>query len=263
MIKLEAGNLNRFNKIIEISNLKPLYCTENETLKSVITKAISLNHRKLPVLSKDKKLIGIVTYTDMLDALLRNQKSDTEISNVMTRNLISSNSDDSIGYAFQKLKMSRRGGLPIINKSSKLVGIVTERDFVKRFSNVDFGLKISDIMTSKPFFISKNFSMLNALKSFVNTKYRRLPVVENNTLIGIVTSYDILRYLHSHDYNFSTLEEPIQFSMRSDVYTISKNRDISEAIKIMKNNDVGGIVVEENKKIEGILTERDILEEIM
>jgi len=260
-IKLEAGNLNRFSKITEIANLNPVYCKETDNLNAVVDKAISLNHRRLPVISKDMKLVGIVTYMDILDALLRGQKTDMMVSNIMTRDVIYSNADDTIGYILQKLKMSRRGGIPII-KDKKLIGVVSERDFVKRFSDVNFGIQIKDVMTPKPFFISKKFSILNSLKSLVNTRYRRLPVVENNILIGIVTAYDVLKYLHDHDYNLAALEEPIDFIMKTDVYTISAERDVSEAVKMMKVKDVGGILVTNKNNLEGIVTERDVLEQI-
>lgn len=259
-IRLEAGGLNRFGKIIEIARPNPVYCRETDSLKAVVEKAISSNHRRLPVISRDGRLIGIVTYMDILNALLRGEKANTEISNIMCRDVISSNADDMIGFVFQKLKMSRRGGLPII-KNGKLVGMIGERDFVKEFSDINFGVQVKDIMTPKPFFIPKKFSISSSLKSLVNTRYRRLPVVENKTLIGIVTAYDVVKYLHSHEYNLSALEEPIDFIMRTDVYTISENKDVSEAVKMMKAKDVGGILVM-NKNLEGIVTERDVLEEI-
>jgi len=58
---------------------------------------------------------------------------------------------DSIEFVLQKIKLSRRGGLPILKKR-KLVGMVSERDFVKYFDKVKFGKNVGEIMTKKPFF---------------------------------------------------------------------------------------------------------------
>lgn len=261
IVKLEDGNLDRLGRITEIANLNPVFCKDSEKLSEVVNKAISQNHRRLPVVSKGNMLVGIVTYMDVLDALSRGQGPDAKISNIMTRDFVYSSPDETIEYAFQKLKMSRHGGLPILHNHA-LIGLVTERDFIKRFSDVVFKTHIKDIMTPKPLFISKKFSALNAFESIVNTRYRRLPVVENNKLIGIVTSFDMIEYLHRNNYDLSSLNRSLDIIMKTSIASILGNKDISEAIKLMKSRDVGGILIADNDKLEGIVTERDVLEQI-
>jgi len=51
--------------------------------------------------------------------------------------------------------------------------------------------------------------------------------------------------------------------MRKNIYTVNAEVDISEAIAEMKQKNVGGLLVVKDKKLEGIITERDILEEIV
>lgn len=260
-VKLEDANINRFDKITSVANLKPLYCKETDTFYSIVDEIIRLNHRRLPVVAKDMKLIGIVTYMDILNSLLRGQTKDTQISTIMVRDVIACSEDETISYVLQKLKMSRRGGLPI-TKNNKLVGIVGERDFVRPFADISFNLKIKESMTPRPFFISRKFSILDCLKSMVNTSYRRLPIVENNSLSGIVTAFDIVKYIHEHEYNLEALKEPIDFILKEPV-VITEEEDVSDAIKLMKDKDVGGLLVVNGNKLDGIITERDILEQIV
>ena len=261
-VKLEDGNLNPVSRIMEIANLNPVYCNENNNLSEVVNKTISLNHRRLPVLSKGDKLVGMVTYMDILDALLRGMSSEAKISNIMTRDIVTSNEDESIWNTFQKLKMSRRGGLPIVH-NQKLMGLVTERDFVKRFIDVNFETKIRNMMTPKPLFIhSRKLSIMDAFKSLVNTRYRRLPVVENKKIVGIVTSYDMILYMQKNNYDFSVLGKPLDTIMKTSVCSISGYKGISEAVKLMKTKDVGGILVTDDGRLEGMITERDVLEQI-
>jgi CBS domain-containing protein len=199
---------------------------------------------------------------DILDAFLRRQEFSDAVSSIMIRDVIFCEESDSIGFVLQKIKLARRGGLPILKKK-KLVGVVSERDFVKYFDKVNFGKSVSEIMTKKPFFIPPSISILDGLKSLVNTHYRRLPVVENKNLEGIVTAIDFLTYIKENKFEFEALDEPINKIMRKEVYTINEEADISEAIAEMKRKNVGGLLVVKDKKLEGIITERDILEEIV
>ena len=51
--------------------------------------------------------------------------------------------------------------------------------------------------------------------------------------------------------------------MIKNIFTVKKNDDLSVAIKIMETKGIGGLpVVDDKKKLEGIITERDILEKI-
>jgi predicted transcriptional regulator len=69
--------------------------------------------------------------------------------------------------------------------------------------------------------------------------------------------------MHGKKYDQDSMDEPIDPIVIKDVYTISKDKDLSDAIKTMKEKDVGGLLVVDNDKLEGIITERDILEEIV
>jgi len=262
-IELEKAGLDRFQKIIKIAKLSPVYCKESESINEVVDKIIRTGHRRLPVLSGGGKLIGIITYMDILDAFLRRQKFDEKISTIMTRDVVFCEADDSIGHVLQKFKISRRGGFPILEKE-KLVGMISERDFIKYFSDVNFSTKVEDLMTKKPFFVPPKIAILDCLKSLINTRYRRFPVVENKKLIGIITAIDFLKYIREKDLNTPNLKTPIGPIVNNYVFSISKEKDVSDAIKLMKSKDIGGIpVVDKNNTLEGIITERDILEEIV
>jgi predicted transcriptional regulator len=259
-IKIESSGLNRNDKIINIANLNPTKAYDNETIKEVVRKTILSQHRRIPIVNKKDELIGILTTMDILDAFLRQQNFNEDITSIMIREVIFCFDNDSIESCIKKMKISRRGGLPIINKKGILVGIVNERDVVRKFVNVNFNYKVEDVMTKKPLVISNKISIYDCLKSLVNSHYRRLPVVEKGKLIGIVTSSDMIRFIEDHNYRLEDLHAPVDYIMRKDVITISKDRDISDAIKLMVEKDVGGILVVDNSNLIGIITERDILE---
>jgi CBS domain-containing protein len=262
-IDLTLSGLNRSEKIINLSEPNPTYCLEHESISSVARKMIERGHRRLPVLTKNKKVVGIVTTMDILSAFLRKQNFNEPISTIMNREVIFCNASEPLGSVLQKFKFSRRGGFPII-EDGRLVGVVSERDIVRKFAGTNFGVKIEEVMTRKPFFITPNISILDALRSMVNTHYRRLPVVEDNKIVGIVTSADILSYLEKNEFSFPSLLTQVLPTFNKKVFYVSKEQDVSEAIGMMVEHDVGGLpVIDENDRLEGIITERDILEEIV
>lgn len=261
MMELEKSGLNRFSKIATIANMRPLFCTNKESIDSTVAKIINSNHRSLPVVDSKHHIVGIVTATDILDSFLIGQDFFHHVTEIMRRDVLVCNHDDTIGFVLQKFKMSRKGRLPI-TKTEKLVGIVSERDIVKYFANLNFQNKIESVMTKKPIFISPNITILNTIKTMINTHYRRLPVVENNKLVGLIMANDLLRILKSKNYRFSMLEDKLSTVMIKNVISSRKEDDISTAIKAMMVHDIDGVIVSDNQKLEGILTERNILEHI-
>lgn len=262
-IELEKAGLNRFQTVTEIAHPTPSFCKESEKIKDAVKKILTTGHRRIPVVNRKREVIGVISLMDILNSFLRMQSVEERVSTIMGRDVIFCSSTDPIGLILQKFKFSRRGGFPILNKK-RLVGMVSERDFVKYFSNVEFGIKVEELMTRKPLFISPDITILDCLKSIVNTRYRRLPIVKNSKLIGIETGTDILKYINENEFSFSSLVKSIEPIMIKDVISVSREKDISEAIKKMKTKDIGGLpVVDEKKNLEGFITERDILEEIV
>lgn len=261
-VKLEDAGLDRFKRITEIGNMDPTYCEEDLRISELVEKMVKTGYRRMPIVSKDKTLVGILTTSDVLDAFLKNENFEDKVSTIMIRDVIFCEIDDTLDFVLQKFKLSRRGGFPIVS-DRKLAGVISERDFVKHFSDVNFNMKVEECMTKKPFFIQPNISIFDCLKTLVNTHYRRLPIVENDKLVGITTTADLITYIYKNNYDRDAMDEAMDAVIIKDVYTIEKEKDLSDVVKLMKVKNVGGILVVDGDKLEGIVTERDILEEII
>ncbi len=101
--------------------------------------------------------------------------------------------DATIGDALQVMKENRIGGIPIVNKSNKLVGILTNRDL--RF-DINVKRKVSDVMTHHENLIvaSEGTDLKKAEKILQKHKIEKLPVVaKDGTLRGLITYRDILQ----------------------------------------------------------------------
>ena len=100
--------------------------------------------------------------------------------------------DKSIGDAQKIMRESRIGGIPIINNSGKLVGILTNRDL--RFQR-DMSRSVTEVMTTEKMITAKKGTSLDDAEVILQEyKIEKLPIVdEEYKLIGLVTYKDIIK----------------------------------------------------------------------
>ncbi|MHB8127421.1 MAG: CBS domain-containing protein [Mobilitalea sp.] len=114
------------------------------------------------------------------------------VKEIMSRDIAHLKSDDSVERAAQLMKQYNCGSIPVCTQD-KLIGIVTDRDIALRSvaSGQDPHQKVGDVMTGNVVFGSPEMDVNDAAKLMADRQIRRLPIVENNSLIGIVALGDI------------------------------------------------------------------------
>jgi CBS domain-containing protein len=116
-----------------------------------------------------------------------------KIKDIMSRDISCVSSEDSIAQAAKLMKEHNVGSVPVCN-NKKLVGIITDRDIILRSvaegqnSNQN---NVSDIMSSNLVVGNPEMNADDAAKLMSSKKVRRLPIVDNNNLVGIVALGDI------------------------------------------------------------------------
>lgn len=107
---------------------------------------------------------------------------------------------DSIFTVSNLMKEGKVGSIIIIDQSTEPVGIITERDIVRRVipDGKDPTItKAIDIMFKPLITVEEDTHLYDVAKKMVKYKIRRLPVVnDNNALVGIVTVTDIIKYYY-------------------------------------------------------------------
>jgi CBS domain-containing protein len=106
------------------------------------------------------------------------------------------NKDSTVEEAARQMELHDVGAIVVVNSSAKTVGIVTERDIVTRAiaKGKDPRLtKVAEVMSSPLVKIEHDKSLIRALDAMRLHKFRRLGVVKNDKLVGIVTERDIMR----------------------------------------------------------------------
>lgn len=142
-------------------------------------------------------------------------------------------------------------GLPVVRTSDgKLMGIVSRRDIFRKFDED----QLSIIMKKNCVTIESSASIEEAAKIFADNRFHRLPVVENNTLVGIITPTDILKQIAKSNTKM-TAEEVI----RTTCVTAYEGDPLSYAVAAMRISDVAALpILDATGKLVGIITDRDM-----
>lgn len=124
---------------------------------------------------------------------------------------------------------------------------------------------VRDWMTSDPITITGQTVLPEAHRLMKEHGIRRLPVVENGKLVGIVTLGDIREAEPSDATSLSIFELhyllaklPVSQFMTRDPITVTPLTPIGRAAQIMLENKIGGLPVVDRGKLVGIITESDI-----
>jgi len=115
----------------------------------------------------------------------------------MTKNVVTVNATESIFHVAQTMREQTTATLVVL-EDEKPVGILTERDFVRKAlaNNLNpVQTKVLEIMSKPLLSANPDASIGEAARIMVDNKIRRLPIVEGDRLVGIITAVDLARYL--------------------------------------------------------------------
>lgn len=122
-------------------------------------------------------------------------------------------------------------------------------------------------MTANPFIVAPDATVAETLELMRNKDVRRLPVVKNGKLVGIITERKLLEVspspatsLSIFEINYLLSKTKIDTVMTKDLVTVSSGTLLEEAALLMREYDIGGLPVVDDDKLVGIITETDIFD---
>jgi len=237
--------------------------------------------RRIPIANPGTKTLeGIVTATDIVDYLGGGKKFEIiqqkfsgnifkainePIKLLMTQKVFSVKTAAKISEAIQLMKEKNVGGLPVLDEENRVKAIVTERDIANLFADRLSGVKVSQVMTEKVATALPKTTIFEAEKTMITQGFRRLPIVSDDKVIGIITAMDIIRFFgsgevfkHLQSGTLTQVLNTIAIEIAAkDVATIMPDADLGQAAKIMRDKNLGALPVVVNEKLVGIITERD------
>jgi CBS domain-containing protein len=115
---------------------------------------------------------------------------------MMTKPIIFTRETDLLD-AIRVLVDNRISGAPVVDSRGNLVGVLTERDFLHAALVAGYhgerGGCIDDYMSAPAEAVNADDSLFDVATRFVQSKYRRYPVVQDNRVVGVVARSDVLR----------------------------------------------------------------------
>ena len=111
----------------------------------------------------------------------------------MSRNLVVVHSDDPLTDAALLLVEHKISGLPVVDDDMILVGIVTEKDVLKLLIEVDSDKRVGDYMTTDVKSFDESSSVLDICAHLFLHNIKRVPIVMDGKLVGIVSRRDVIR----------------------------------------------------------------------
>lgn len=115
---------------------------------------------------------------------------------LMRTKVISVHPDDKVAGVDLLMVRKSLGGVPIVD-NEEIVGILTQRDImISRLRTSIAGLPVENIMTKNPITVAPNASIKKILGLMLGHEIERIPVVENNKLVGLIDESSILSIIY-------------------------------------------------------------------
>jgi len=156
-----------------------------------ISNQVDMNLRQV------QDIIDSIARQDSIEILA--EQSKTPASEIMTTDVATLERTRTVLDA--SVLMAKKGvGCVVVMANRKPYGIITERDIVRRIPDIDKSLMMVTLeeFASRPIiFVSPAQTVIEVADMMTREKVRRIPVIENEKLMGIVTTTDLARFLSS------------------------------------------------------------------
>ncbi len=116
---------------------------------------------------------------------------------IMSKKVLTVTEDSKIRHVMKLLSENRVTGLPVVSEDMDLLGIVTEKDILKvLLYGKDIKTKtVRDLMATDIVFFEEDEDLMTIFRTLVEDNFRRVPIVSNGKLTGIISRTDIINFL--------------------------------------------------------------------
>ena len=228
------------------------------------------NVSRLPVIN-NKELVGIISERDIANKLGSSKyehmpASRLHISSVMVKDVITVPQSMQLGEVAKIMLEKGIGSVPVMD-GDNMVGIVSKADFVTLAVGIAFDkITVKEVMTKDLVVVSPTERIVHARRQMIEAHVGRLPVVDDEKLVGMITSKDLMRAFIEfrksvpEKYQKSQIKDLlVEDVMSSNPTFVSKDMSITEVSNIIMETGFNGLPVVEDNKVVGIITQTDIL----
>ncbi len=135
---------------------------------------------------------------------IEDELKEVKIHQIMTKDIVAASPSNKFSQAFQFFCEKNINHLPVC-ENGELLGIISNKDMMRHvykhllidkktdITSLDNELKLTDVMTSKPFSVSANTTVLDVKEIFGKAPFNCLPVTHEGKLVGLVTPKDLMQ----------------------------------------------------------------------
>ena len=282
-VEFKSHIVSREGEIMAIATRDVVSVPPTITIMGAVEKMTACGFRRLPVVDAGSgKLRGIITSGDIINFMGGGDKFNLvqvkhggnllpaineAVRTIMTQQLTTLPDSASINDAIDIILTKKVGGMPITDSDGVLVGIVTERDVMKVLVTEKVDLTVNDVMTTSLRVTDPDCPIGSVTRDMTSHRFRRLPVVSNDVLYGIITTSDIMKYLGNKKVFdqmvtgdiAEVMSLPVRNLVSGNLFTTAPEKGINEAAREMLDKNVGALPVIENARLVGLITEFDMV----
>lgn len=175
---------------------------------------------------------------------------DATVSDYMTTDVVSVEIPGNRDDVLKILKRTGISGVPVL-KDNKLVGIITRKDMLRKSEETQLGL----LMTADPVTIGPDCTLQEAARILIRENVRRLPVVEDGRLSGLLSVADLV-----HAIAQMRISNEIKEQFTSQTFAIWEETPLPLVGRIMEISGFEAIpILDSESRLQGIISERDLI----
>jgi CBS domain-containing protein len=198
-----------------------------------------------------------------------------QVKYVMTRNVIAITADEPVLKAARLMLQNRISGLPVVDAAGKLVGIVTEGDFLRRGEIgtqrqrpkwLEFlvgpgrmadeyvhtsGRKVDEVMTPDPYTVTEDDALEAVVELMERHRVKRLPVMRDGQLVGIVSRANLMHALASLARDDTQPPAGDDSAIRDQILIVLAHQHWAPHINVVVRNGVAelwGVITDERER---------------
>ena len=116
------------------------------------------------------------------------------LKSIMTIGVITVKADTPIYEALYLLAKNKISGIPVVDDENQVVGVLSEKDVLRILFDKKLDVKstVDDYMSRDIICFTEEDSAIDVCKFFIRSNIRRVPIVKDNKLVGIVSRADII-----------------------------------------------------------------------
>ncbi|MFA5331639.1 MAG: CBS domain-containing protein [Methanoregula sp.] len=282
-VEFKSHIVQREGEVMAIATRDVISVPPTQSIISAVETMTNCGFRRLPVTDPGtKKIRGIVTSGDVINFMGGGDKYqlvqirhggnllaavNESVRSIMTQKLETLAQNARIADALDIIVKKKIGGIPIVDTDGVVIGIVTERDVLRVLAAEHSPLSVEHAMSSALRVTAPDCPISSVTHDMTKYLFRRLPVVSDDVLFGIITATDIMRYLGSREV-FSRLTTgniaevmklPVRTLMAGNLFTTTPEKPINEAAREMLEKNIGALPVIEDSHLVGLVTEFDLV----